>query len=444
MKSKQIEETQRELANEGAGMRVRMAEPGEKEWFDRVVEEHHELGAGKAVGDYLRQVVERRGVAVALLTWGPACYALKDRDLWIGWSATHRAERLKLVVQNRRFALLSAKGAEPNLASQSLAAALRAVPEHWQERFGYRPLLAETFSNPESHEGTCYKASNWIAAGTSAGYARHRADRYIRNDSPKKLWLYSLHAEAKRHLCAVTVPAHCARALGPAATGTLPLREPQMESLWECLCRVPDPRSRNARFRIGSVLTIVAMALLAGRREIAEIARFAHLLTQSQRRKLCLPRKQGSPGFHPVPGYSVYYQMLIRLDPDGFSQALSGWLAAHVDTLPEALALDGKYIREQIGLLSLVRHEDGTPIGITPIDQKERTQRSEQARAAPLLRSAPLNGKLVTADALHCQKEVARAIVESGGDYLLQIEGNQPTLQAHAEAIDRQPGGLFF
>jgi len=61
MKPKQIEETQRQPTNEGAGMRVRMAEPGEKEWFDRVVEEHHELGAGKAVGDYLRQVVERRG-----------------------------------------------------------------------------------------------------------------------------------------------------------------------------------------------------------------------------------------------------------------------------------------------------------------------------------------------------------------------------------------------
>ena len=39
-----------------------------KEWFDRVIAEHYELGAGKAVGDYLRQVVERRGVAVALLT----------------------------------------------------------------------------------------------------------------------------------------------------------------------------------------------------------------------------------------------------------------------------------------------------------------------------------------------------------------------------------------
>jgi len=46
-----------------------------------MVEEHHELAAGKAVGDDLRQVVERRGVLVTLLTWVPACYATKDRSM---------------------------------------------------------------------------------------------------------------------------------------------------------------------------------------------------------------------------------------------------------------------------------------------------------------------------------------------------------------------------
>ena len=70
-------------------------------WFD----EQHYLGAGRPVGDYLRQVVRRRGVVVALLVWGPACYALKDRDLWIGWSANQ-----------------------------------------WVERFGYAPVLAEPFA----------------------------------------------------------------------------------------------------------------------------------------------------------------------------------------------------------------------------------------------------------------------------------------------------------
>ena len=58
----------------------------------------HYLGAGRPVGDYLRQIVEVNGHTVALLVWGPACYALKDRDLWIAWSAPQRVERLKLIV----------------------------------------------------------------------------------------------------------------------------------------------------------------------------------------------------------------------------------------------------------------------------------------------------------------------------------------------------------
>src|SRR5882724_3028458 len=116
-------------------------------------------GAGQPVGDYLRQVVERDGKPVALLVWGPACYALKDRDLWISWSATQRLERLKLIVQNRRFLLLHAKGRSPNLASQAMGAALRVLAEQWNQRFGYRPLLAESFTDPEAYAGTCYKAS---------------------------------------------------------------------------------------------------------------------------------------------------------------------------------------------------------------------------------------------------------------------------------------------
>ncbi|MCC5024040.1 MAG: DUF4338 domain-containing protein [Candidatus Synoicihabitans palmerolidicus] len=47
---------------------------------------------------------------MALLAWGPACYALKDRDRWVGWDATRRVERLSLVVQNRRFLLLTKRG----------------------------------------------------------------------------------------------------------------------------------------------------------------------------------------------------------------------------------------------------------------------------------------------------------------------------------------------
>jgi len=176
----------------GCRLEVWVARGKDAEWFDQQLREHHYLGAGRPVGDYLRQVVAWEGRPVALLVWGPACYALKDRDLWISWSACQRVERLKLIVQNRRFLVLSAKGQAPNLASQAMGAALRALRGHWQDCFGYRPLLAESFTDPEAYAGTCYKASNWEQVGWSVGYRRHRADFYVPNDRPKRLWLRPL------------------------------------------------------------------------------------------------------------------------------------------------------------------------------------------------------------------------------------------------------------
>lgn len=418
-------------------LKVRVPDHGELGWYDQLLADRHYLGAGRPVGDYLRQVVERDGQPVALLVWGPACYALKDRDRWISWSANQRLERLKLIVQNRRFLLLSEKGESPNLASQSLAASLRVLADQWQERFGYRPLLAETFTDPEAYEGTCYKASNWEAVGWSAGYSRHRADFYIPNERPKRLWLRPLVPEARQLLRADTLPQACLRGVTAPASGTLPVHAKQISSLREVLRQAPDPRDSNSHYKIGPVLTIIAMALLAGRREIAEIARFATSLTQPQRRQLGLPRKKGTRAFYSVPGYGVFYEVLTRMDPEPFAALLSRWLQERAGTLPQALALDGKMIRNHIGLLTLAQHDDGAPQAIAVYDQKEGTGRCEQTAAVQLLESLPaLDNKIITADALHCQKEHARAIVEKGGDYLLQIKGNQPTLLKQAEGLN--------
>jgi hypothetical protein len=416
---------------------VRVPLREEVEWFDRLLGEHHYLGAGRAVGDYLRQVVEVEGGPVALLVWGPACYALKDRDRWIGWSATQRVERLKLVVQNRRFLMLTDKGRSPNLASQAMGAALRQLPEQWQQRFGYQPLLAESFTDPEAYAGTCYKASNWEAVGFSEGYSRHRADFYVANQRPKKLWLRPLVAEAGQRLRAVQVPEESRAGLSAAASGTLPVKAEQVDSLLEVFRQAPDPRDDNTRYRIGPVLTLIALALLAGRREIAEIARFATTLTPPQRRRLGLPLKKGRRRFYQVPGYGVFYQVLTRMDPEAFAQRLNGWLQSRAGILPAALALDGKMIRDHIGLLTLAQHEDGAPQAVAVYDQKENTPRCEQTAAVALLESLPaLDGKLITADPLHCQRGHGRTIVEKGGDYLFQIKGNQPKLHQQARGLD--------
>lgn len=420
-----------------ATLTVRVAREDEHAAFDAQLGEHHYLGAGQAVGDYLRQIVERADQQVALLVWGPACYALKDRDLWIGWSVPQRVPRLKLIVQNRRFLLLTAKGQTPNLASQVLGAALRALPAQWQTGFGYVPLLAESFTDPEAYAGTCYKASNWEPVGWSAGYARHRADFYVPNERPKRLWLRELRPGARRQLRAVAVPEDCRGGLVAPPAGLLPLKLADMDSLAQTLRHAPDPRDTNTQYRIGPVLTLVAMALLAGRRELAEIVRFATTLTQAQRRRLRLPRKRGTRAFYKVPGYDVFYQVLTRMDPEPFATLLNDWLQARAGSLPQALALDGKMIRDHIGLLSLAQHEDGVPQAVAVYDQKEGTDRCELSAATVLLEKLPaLDGKIITADPLHNQRKHARTIVGKGGDYLFQIKDNQPRLFKRAQSLD--------
>ncbi len=424
---------------------VRIPPDTEVAWFDGLLTDKHYLGAGRPVGDYLRQVVEVDGKAAALLVWGPACYALKDRDQWIGWSTVQRLERLKLIVQNRRFLVLADKGQSPNLASQAMGAALRALPGQWLERFGYRPLLAESFTDPEAYAGTCYKASNWEAVGQSAGHSRHRADFYVPNARPKKLWLRALCPQAQEYLKAREVPEDCRAGLVAAPTGTLPVKAEQLASLMDVFRKAPDPRGSNTVYRTYAVLTVIAMALLAGRREIAEIARFATSLRQPQRRRLGFPRKDGTKAFWQVPSYSVFYQVLTRMDPESFAKILSDWLQARAGSLPGALALDGKMIRDHIGLLTLAQHEDGAPVAVAVYDQKEGTDRCELSAASALLEQLPaLDGKMITADALHCQRTHAATIVAKGGDYLLQVKANQENLFKKAQALDGLKGTPFL
>lgn len=425
------------VENKHSPVHARVPCDAELPWFDGLLADKHYLGAGRPVGDYLRQVIEVEGKPVALLVWGPACYALKDRDKWISWSTVQRLERLKLIVQNRRFLVLADKGEVPNLASQAMGAALRALPSQWLERFGYRPLLAESFTDPEAYAGTCYKASNWEAVGKSAGHSRHRADFYVLNGRPKKLWLRPLCPQAQEHLKAQQVPEDCRGGLIAAPSGTLPVSAEQLNSLMDVFRKAPDPRASNSVYRTFGVLTVIAMALLAGRREIAEIARFATSLSQAQRRRLGFPRKKGTKAFWQVPSYSVFYQVLTRMDPEAFAKLLNDWLQSRAGTLPGALALDGKMIRDQIGLLTLAQHEDGAPVALTVYDQKEGTPRCELSAASALLQQLPaLDGKMITADALHCQRTHAATIVQKGGDYLLQIKANQENLLKKAQALD--------
>ena len=139
----------------------------ERQRFDALLEAEHFLGPRFPAGDRLYQVAEQDGHWVGLLLWCAPALHLKDRDAWTGWDPLTRAQRLKLIVNQARF-LIPDAARRPNLASQVLAAATAALPDQCFAHWGYAPLLAETFTDPEAHAGTCYKAAGWDPGGLRA------------------------------------------------------------------------------------------------------------------------------------------------------------------------------------------------------------------------------------------------------------------------------------
>ena len=245
------------------------------------------LGALRAVGHTLMQFVQQENQVVAVLVWAASAYHLKDRDQWIGWDAITCAKRRNLITNNVRF-LVREEHRRPNLASQSLAAALKVLPQQWQEQFGYRPLLAETFTDPELHAGTCYKASGWEALGHTKGHSRHRCDFYIPNERPKRLWIKPLHPRAREWLCAPQLPPECQAGQRPEGAGArCALKMKQLQSLREALRSIPDPRAAKGRqYPLWTVLCVVALGLLSGCVHLSEIVRLGQRLSQAQRRGL--------------------------------------------------------------------------------------------------------------------------------------------------------------
>lgn len=421
-------------------LQIRPALPDEMPRIIALLDDEHYLGAGRQVGRTLVQIVHHHERWAAILVWGPAAMKLIDRDEWIGWTQQQRAERLGLIVQNRRFLVLAATRM-PNLASRAMGLALRHLPEQWHEKHGYRPLLAETFTDIESFEGTCYKASNWEPCGLTKGFERsHRADFYREHKRPKKLWLKTLSRNTRVILTGLDLPAAYLPGCNlQTAERALALKKTQIESLRDTLRNVPDPRGDNRSWPISTLLTLICMGLFAGRTSIAAIHRYGQFLTQQQRVWLNFPPKlRGMPGRR-APSYQALYNLLGKLDPNDLAATLNTWLAAHHGTLPRALAIDGKYIRDLLLTLSLSEHETGAPVAITIASKEPKSETSktegEVTAAKRLYQTTDLHNALVTGDALHCERENMQLIIENGGDFLFQLKGNQPTALAAAQSL---------
>ena len=183
--------------------------------WNALMKRHHYLGAGPLCGAQMRYLVRspQRGWLGGLAFSG-AAWRLKARDQWIGWRESVRQQHLERVVGNSRFLILP-QVEVPHLASKVLGMATRRLASDWQQRYGYQPLLVETFVDSARFRGTSYRAANWLEVGQTQGRGRQDRDRHC-GKPVKRVFVYPLQKRARQQLSQL-----------PAATGpSAPVRPP--------------------------------------------------------------------------------------------------------------------------------------------------------------------------------------------------------------------------
>jgi hypothetical protein len=205
-----------------------------------------------------------------------------------------------------------------------------------------------------------------------------------------------------------------------------------------------DPRRANRSFPCWSLLVFIAMALFAGRDNLAAIQRYGQFLTQTQRGWLGFGRRRGS-AFRKAPSYTALRNLLIKIDPHQLADCLNQWLQANVGILPRALAIDGKWIRDRALSLCLSDHETGAPAAMGFAKQKIQTdveqskddfkREGEQSIALRLYETTNLQNATVTGDALNNNKPQAQAVLDAGGDFFFQLKNENR--HAHKAAVQQ-------
>jgi len=167
--------------------------------WNELIERYHYLGYAPLAGAQIRYLISSDTHLLAVMGFGAAAWSLEPRDHFIGWPTALREKKLHLVVNNARYLILPWIRSKC-LASRILAIAAKKLPADWQVRYGYKPVLMETFTLSGRFTGTCYRAANWTYVGQTAG--RGKLDRYSKYPVPvKDIFLYPLHKKFRTILC---------------------------------------------------------------------------------------------------------------------------------------------------------------------------------------------------------------------------------------------------
>lgn len=194
-----------------------------------------------------------------------------------------------------------------------------------------------------------------------------------------------------------------------------------------------DPRpGHNVMHRLSSMLAIAILAVLCGADSWVDVATFGRCKFEWLRTFLPLP--------HGIPSHDTFGRVFGRLDPVQFEKGFMNWTAALAQSNVRLIAVDGKTLRHSfdradrkaaIHMISAWSQANQLVLG-----QLATAAKSNEITAIPkLLELLDLRGAVVTTDAMGCQKAIAEQIVDQGGDYLLQVKDNHPTLHADLKLL---------
>jgi hypothetical protein len=217
-------------------------------------------------------------------------------------------------------------------------------------------------------------------------------------------------------------------------------------SLYAAFTQVPDPRRRQGtRYPLAALLTLAVAALLTTHRSLLAIAEWGADQTDAMKRALGFPSSQ-------TPHVSTLQRRFRRLDPTALERALTDFFDPHGPAELRArgrqgVAIDGKAQRGRlphearrmhpVPAVSAWCHDLGVVLAQLAVNSQQ--QEAELTVLPTLIGQLDWQGRVLTGDALSCQRHLGAQVVQAGGDYLVMVDANQPTLQADIEQLFAPP-----
>ena len=206
---------------------------------------------------------------------------------------------------------------------------------------------------------------------------------------------------------------------------------------------VPDPRAENTRHELVELLIVAFIAVLCGARSCSEMAEFGREKIKLLKRFLKLK--------HGIPSHDTFSTVLRMLDPKALDAAFGRITAGLVAALAKGgvIAIDGKSLKgaydkgeKSSPRMMVSAYAAGLRLTLATVAAKDR---NEVDAGLEVLGLIDLKGKIVTGDALHCNRRTVATIVGKGGDYCIALKGNQESLLSDARsclaAADRPSAG---